>query len=200
MIDKTWMTLCFFLGSFIVFGSCRIGNRQEFSHVVVERSKRETPTWTALPTGKLIPTSEGFQFIQKKQYILNLFLGLKQIQSQAIEAANYALNQEVLEALKARRGLPDRLSFTNPQLLSGITEQVVERVSRKFMVVTDIYYEKLVDESSGAGGGAPLFYDGYILLTVQGSVIPEILEELGKTLESVVGQELSLHSAPNWSF
>jgi hypothetical protein len=101
---------------------------------VYVRSKREVPKWIQLPQGQLIPVGQDLRFLTVRQRILDLPLGLKQTQMQAIATMKQRL---VEQALAAGSGL-EKLTGLDRRKLA---QELVQSDVFTSVVVEDIYFE-----------------------------------------------------------
>jgi hypothetical protein len=160
---------------------------------LVERSKEETPAWTALAPGKIHESEDdgtapggvapgGLRYVEARGRLLNLPLGLKQTQLTALEASRAALAVDAkarLAALGERNGA--RIDSGSSEVDRRI-DAVVGQVHEKYARVADIYFEKYLDDSVASDAPGAEFYAAWILIQIPRDGLAEMMLLLGRSL------------------
>ena len=147
---------------------------------VTERSKEKRPLWTDLDPGKFHAVDGVMQFHDTRTRLPDLPIGIKTTQIQTLEASEKAIQAEVKRHIE---GVAEQLKL-GPLGISPELDGIIIRETKLFhsahVKVADLYYEKLEDDTQGSRAE---FYTAHVLVQYPASRKPDLLMEVGKSLQ-----------------
>lgn len=146
---------------------------------LVERSKEAQPQWAKLEPARLHEAEHALQFVELRTKLLNLPLGLKETQLQALEDSRLALAADAKEKLVKRGDAP----ASTAELERHVAAAAVE-VHGRHAKLGDIYYEKLVAPALGGTEGEVEFFTVYVLVAFPKEHLVDLYEAVSRRLLS----------------
>jgi hypothetical protein len=146
---------------------------------VVERSKERPPAWIELDAGHLQEDQLYLKFVEAHKYLLDLPLGIKEAQLDAMKASETAIRQKLRDKLFAcaeDEGIPMNGPIGELERLLTVTAKDVHSANAR---IGDIYFEKLVNNR---GQQPSEYYNVFVIVHFPKTSIPSLMSSLSTKL------------------
>ncbi len=172
--------------------SCFSDGKSVDDYVVVERSKGTRPTWISLEKNKLLTSKTQFRFVAFKSKLLDLPLGIKQAQQNAVETSEQAVKNFIFAMLEAKASSNSRLSVSPKDEISLVVDQSIEKQFIGGAKVLDIYYERLINPAAAKSDQPPEFYNAYVLIGIARQDMSQLIINIAEKFKQSKDQQIRL--------
>ena len=155
---------------------------------VIERSKREAPRWSEMKANTLADQEGKLALVAVKSHVLDLPLGIKQVQLSALTASQNAIHESVVKEVRAA-ALQAGIAVKNQGDLDQRVMRAVRKIHGTSAQIADIYYEQ-VEERESEKDRAALYYQIFVLVNFSKEKLPSIVNELCQNLKQAKDADL----------
>jgi len=157
------------------------GSSADFA--VVERSKEKAPAWVQGKRGEIRDGGGDLTYVAWQAKLLNLPLGLKELQTSALNDSEGAIRAHVAQLVS--KTMSDGGVGTNPPSeLGRHISEAVKSFHQENAQISDIYYEGMRSTPEETAQGIDTTYSAFVLVTLPSSALSALMADLGRRLEA----------------
>jgi len=157
------------------------GSSSDFA--VIERSKEKAPAWIVGKRGEIREGGGELSFVASQAKILNLPVGLKELQRSALNDSEGAVHVHVAQ-LVSKAMSDGGVSASPPSELGRHISEAVKSFHQESAQISDIYYEGVRSTPEEVAQGIDKTYSAYVLVTLPSSALSLLMVDLGRRLEA----------------